>query len=183
MSVSLHVRLPTDTPRAPTIGACRASAAKRRPLHNRERTRSARAHEVVRRRESVEKQPVRRTEGSTRAHGERQRHNGGAAMPRGQANSPTNSGRLLARKRAKLIQEGLTNSRRQRRPIVTSEARVGRFAQHAFFEKTLRRFQGPRAPPRGRIRFGSTFIRSHCVLSEGWPRGPTCALARSQRAN
>ena len=131
---SLEVRLPTDTPRAPTVGACRASAAKRRPLHRRERTRSARARRLVRRRESVENQPSRRTEGPTRARGERQRHNGGAAMPRGQANSPTNSGRLLTRKRAKLFQERLTSRRRQRRPTVTSEARVGRFAHYAFLE-------------------------------------------------
>ena len=51
---SLQAGLPTDTPRAPTVGACRASAAKRRPLHRRERTRSARARRLVRQRESVE---------------------------------------------------------------------------------------------------------------------------------
>ena len=40
---SLLVGIPTDTPEAPTMGPCRASAAKRRPLQRRERTRSARA--------------------------------------------------------------------------------------------------------------------------------------------
>ena len=99
----------------------------------------------MRRRESVEKQP-----GETRrARGEKQRHNDDAAYPRGQANSLTNSRRLLARKRAKLFQERLTSCRRQRRPTVTSEARVGRFAQYAFLEKTLRKFQGPRDPSQG----------------------------------
>ena len=63
---SLLVGIPTDTPEAPTMGPCRASAAKRSPLQRRGRTRSARA------RRSRATTRRRRDRGEER--GERQRH-------------------------------------------------------------------------------------------------------------
>ena len=123
---SLHGGLPTDTPRAPPIGACRASAAKRRPLQRRETTRGARARR-------------------SRALAAKRAAIGSIAV--GFTNSSHT--RPYSRASARSLQERLTSCRRQPRPTVTSEARVGRFAKNAFLEKTLRKIQGSHVPSQG----------------------------------
>jgi len=146
---SLHVGLPTDTPRAPTIGACHPSAAKRRPLQRRERTRGARARR-------------------SRALAAKRAAIGSAAV--GLTNSSHT--RPYSRASARSLQERLTSCRRQPRPTVTSEARVGPFVQPAFLETkfgTLRKIQGPRAPPRWRTRFGSTDYSQGLRLTQNRP--------------
>ena len=99
---SLLVGIPTDTPEAPTMGPCRASAAKRRPLQRRETTRGARARR-------------------SRALAAKRAAIGSAAV--GLTNSSHT--RPYSRASARSLQERLTSCRRQPRPTVTSEAHVG----------------------------------------------------------
>ena len=122
---SLRVGLPTDTPRAPTIGACHPSAAKRRPLQRRERTRGARA---------------RRSRGLAA----KRAAIGSAAV--GHTNSSHT--RPYSRASARSLQERLTSCRRQPRPTVTSEARVGPFVQPAFLKTNASQVSRRSRPPK-----------------------------------
>ena len=123
---SLHVGLPTDTPRARPVGACRASAAKRRPLQGRETTRGARARR-------------------SRALAAKRAAIGSAAV--GLTNSSHT--RPYSRASARSLQERLTSCRRQPRPTVTSEARVGPFVQPAFLETNASQVSRPSRPAQG----------------------------------
>ena len=77
--------------------------------------------------------------------------------------------RPYSRASARSLQERLTSCRRQRRPTVTSEARVGPFVQHAFLETNASQASRPSRPLRWRTRFGSTIFRSDCVLQKTGP--------------
>ena len=144
---SLHVGLPTDTPRARPVGACRASAAKRRPLQGRETTRGARARR-------------------SRALAAKRAAIGSAAV--GHTNSSHT--RPYSRASARSLQERLTSCRRQPRPTVTSEARVGPFVQPVFLETNASQVSRPLRPPQsGGPASDPRIIRRDCVLQKTGP--------------
>ena len=85
-------------------------------------------------------------------------------------NGPTNAGGLTSTQGARSL---------RRRGLLLAEDSGGRpqQARRAFdsssktlsLKQTLRKFQGPHAPPGWRTRFGSTIFRSDCVLQKTGP--------------
>ena len=130
---SLHVGLPTDTPRARPVGACRASAAKRRPLQGRETTRGARARR-------------------SRALAAKRAAIGSAAV--GLTNSYRT--RPYSRASARSLQERLTSCKDSGGRPYQARRALDPSSNTPSLKQALRKFRSPRALPRGRTRFGST---------------------------